>query len=183
MMEMIAWMEAHDKLAGWAQFVGAILAIILTYFTAFAPTWRRKRQLVASGKRLLSHGFEVIESYHRISANFLPLPLNMQFASMTMANIVEEMNRFPIYDLDDQGSNSLARRLVAMGGILGGVKLVLDSTADDIGGRAMTEEERDLMRDFLGDRLKEAGALVLGQQIQRQEWPGASDPAPGGAAG
>lgn len=182
MTEMIVWMEAHDKLAGWAQFAGAILAIILTYFTAFAPTWRRKKQLADSGKRLLSHGFEVIESYHRVSANFLPLPVNVRFASMTMSNIVEEMNRFPIYELDDQGSNSLARRLIAMGGILGGVRLVLDTTADDIEGRAMTEEERDLMREFLGGRLKEASALVLGLQIQREEWAGIPASVSGDAA-
>ena len=44
MSQMIQWLEAHDKLAGWAQFLGAVLALLLTYLTAFVPLWRRKRQ-------------------------------------------------------------------------------------------------------------------------------------------
>ena len=69
---MIAWFELHDKLAGWAQFFGAMLAIAITYFTAFVPTWQRKRQLSRAAVRLLSHGYETLESYHRTSANFMP---------------------------------------------------------------------------------------------------------------
>lgn len=37
MGELASWLEAHDKLAGWAQFFGAMLALVVTYFTAFAP--------------------------------------------------------------------------------------------------------------------------------------------------
>jgi hypothetical protein len=48
-----SWFEAHDKLAGWAQFFGAMLALVVTYFTAFAPSWRRKRQLQAVRPALL----------------------------------------------------------------------------------------------------------------------------------
>jgi hypothetical protein len=65
MNQFISWLEAHDKLAGWAQFLGAILALLLTYFTAFWPMWRRKRQLRNAAQRLLLNGFEAIESYHR----------------------------------------------------------------------------------------------------------------------
>ena len=63
----ITWLEAHDKLAGWAQFYGAMFALLFTYLTAFAPIWRRKKQLLRSAQRLLSNGYEVIESYHRTS--------------------------------------------------------------------------------------------------------------------
>jgi hypothetical protein len=107
------WLEAHDKLSGWAQFLGAMLALVVTYFTAFSPIWRRKKQLRAAAKRLLEHGYEVIESYHRSIGFFVPEPLSLRAAAHTMRAIVEEMNRFPIYELDDQGSNSLARRIVA----------------------------------------------------------------------
>lgn len=67
---MFAWLEVHESLAGWAQFFGAMLALLLTYFTAFAPHWQRRRQLNNAGTRLLQNGYEVLESYHRTSANF-----------------------------------------------------------------------------------------------------------------
>lgn len=100
MSQMIQWLEAHDKLAGWAQFLGAMLALLLTYLTAFAPLWRRKRQLCRAATRLLSNGYEAIESYHRTSAHFLPFPLSIRVAAMTM--MAEEIDRFPIFELDDQ---------------------------------------------------------------------------------
>lgn len=34
MEQVLAWMEAHDKLAGWAQAVGAVAAIVVAFVVA-----------------------------------------------------------------------------------------------------------------------------------------------------
>lgn len=178
MGNLVEWLEAHDKLAGWAQFIGAMLALLVTYLTAFAPIWRRKRELRNAGKRLLAHGYEAIESYHRTSAHFAPFPLSLRFASLTMSTIVDEMGRFPIYELEDQGGYSLARRLVSMGATLSGLKLFLDTAADDLGDQQATSEEHENIRTFVGERLVLAEALITGAKLERPIWPIAPDAKP-----
>ncbi|WP_245653630.1 hypothetical protein [Sphingomonas pituitosa] len=175
---MIEWLEAHDKLAGWAQFAGAILALGLTYFTAFMPVWHRKRQLEASGKRLLQNGYEAMESFHRTFGHFLPLSINLYAASLAMSSVADEISRFPIYELDDQGSRSVARHLIATGVTLSGTRLMLDSMAKDIEGRPATEEERDIIRDFMAEQLKLITNMLSGAELKRPEWPGASQSNP-----
>jgi H+/gluconate symporter-like permease len=169
---LIVWLEAHDKLAGWAQFFGAVIALIVTYFTAFAPIWIRKRQLNKSAQRLIEHGYEVLESYHRTSAYFVAHPINLKMATLSMKIVVDEMNRFPSSELERQDSNSLARRLVAMSGIVGGCSMLMEWTLERLGEEAMTQESHDELRDWIGQQLRHAGALVLGKPMTRPEWPG-----------
>lgn len=171
MGEMIQWLEAHDKLAGWAQFLGAVLALLLTYFTAFGPLWRRKRQLRRAGARLLSNGYEAIESYHRTSAHFLPFPLSIRMAAMTMMAVAEEIDRFPIYELDDQGSRSVARHLLATASTLKALKLFLDQFAADLEGKEATADDRETIRSFVGERLEFVTAMLRGDELERPEWP------------
>lgn len=178
MDNFIGWLETHDKLAGWAQFIGAMLALALTYFTAFAPIWRQKRRLRNAGARLLTHGYEAIESYHRTSANFLPFALSLRQASLTMTIMTEEISRLPIYEVDNQNSYSLARRLVAMGATLGALKLFFDSTTEELGDRQATPEEHEIIRSFVGERLALAHALVTGAKLTRPEWPNTSETDP-----
>ena len=170
MGNLISWLAEHDKLSGWAQFFGTILALGLTYFTAFAPIWRRKRQLRDAAERLLMNGYEVIESYHRTSANFLPFPFSIQAAALSMTAVVEEMGRFPIFELEDQGSNSVARRLVATSQSVRLTSLFLENFAKNLKGQTATEEERDQLRNFLNERMTLVGALVLGAELRRPEW-------------
>lgn len=171
MNSIITWLESHDKLAGWAQFLGAMLALGLTYFTAFAPVWRRKRQLRDSAARLLSHGYEAVESYHRTSAHFLPFPLSIRQAALTMTTMAEEINRFPIYELDDQGSRSTARYLVTTSATLSVLRLFLETVATDLDGRHATEEDQVMIREFVGDRLKFIQDMLSGSELKRPEWP------------
>ncbi len=171
---IVLWLESHDKLAGWAQFCGAMLALGVTYFTAFAPIWRRKRQLKNSAARLLSHGYEAIESYHRTSANFLPFPLSLRQAALTMAVMAEEINRFPIYELDDQGSRSTARYLVTTSATLSALRLFLEAVAADIEGRDATAEDQAMIREFVGDHLKFVCDMLSGVELKRPEWPSPS---------
>jgi hypothetical protein len=135
MNSFILWLEAHEKLSGWAQFFGAILALTITYFTAFAPHWRRKRQLQTAATRILSNGFESIESYHRTSEHFLPFPLSLRLAAMTMAGVAEDIDRFPVYELPDQGSRSVARHMIAMSMTLKGLTLFLENHALELDDR------------------------------------------------
>jgi hypothetical protein len=169
MHSIILWLESHDKLAGWAQFFGAIIALGLTYFTAFAPHWRRKRQLRHAAKRLLAHGYEALESFHRTSAHFLPQAMNIKAASLMIRSVIGEMNRFPIYDLDDQGSFSLARGLVAVSAMLEGTCLMLDDTAARLGDETMSEADRDFTRDWVGERLAAVTALIAGSPLKRPD--------------
>ncbi|RYY29349.1 MAG: hypothetical protein EOP62_00470 [Sphingomonadales bacterium] len=61
---------------------------------------------------------------------------------------MDEIARFPVYELDDQGSRSLARYLVAMNAQLLAVRLVFDNMAATVEGEA-TDEERDTLVEFL----------------------------------
>lgn len=169
---LISWLEAHDKLAGWAQFAGAILALVITYFTAFAPIWHRKRQLRKAAARLLSHGYEVLESYHRTTPNFLPVSLTLRGAALAVGGIVDEIGRFPVYELDDQGSRSLARYLVAMNANLLAVRLVFENMAATVEGREATEEERDMLIEFLSQQMEFVRKMLAGEELKRPVWPG-----------
>jgi len=110
MQGILNWLENHDKLAGWAQFLGAIITLILTYVTAFAPHWRRKRQLRAASERVLSHGYEAVESFHRTSAFFLPQRINIRAATTSMRSVINELNKFPIYEMDSGLDKIRAKR-------------------------------------------------------------------------
>lgn len=169
MNSVITWLEAHDKLAGWAQFSGAVIALAVTYFTAFAPHWRRKRQLRRASERLLSHSFEALESLHRTSAHFLPKAINLKAAVLMIRNIIDQMNRFPIYELDNHGSLSTARRLVAVSTTLEGTCLFLDEMSDRLGDEEMSEEDRDFLRQWIGQRLEAVAALLIGAPLKRPD--------------
>jgi len=41
--DLSLWLKENESLSGWAQFAGAMLALIVTYFTALAPLWRQQR--------------------------------------------------------------------------------------------------------------------------------------------
>jgi len=171
MSDLVSWLEAHDKLAGWAQFAGATAALVLTYFTAFSPVWRRKKQLKVGGERLLLHGYEMLESYHRTSAQFLPFPLSIRAATLTMRGLVSEIERFPVFDLDDQGPNSLARRLLAVSITMDATRLFLEAKADAMDGHEGTLADQEEIRTFLAERLEMVTGLIRGDQLQRPVWP------------
>jgi hypothetical protein len=169
MSNAIIWLEVHDRLAGWAQFFGAIIALAVTYFTAFAPHWRRKRQLRNASERLLAHGYEALESFHRTSAYFLPQAINLKAAALAIRSVVNEMNKFPIYELDDQGSNSIARRLLAVSTTLEGSCLFLDDISARLGSDQMSEDDRNFMREWIGERLVAVTALLTGAPLKRPD--------------
>jgi hypothetical protein len=170
MAEIVVWLEAHDKLAGWAQFLGAMLALFVTYFTAFTPLWHRKRQLRKSAARILANSFEVLESYHRTTPKFLPVSLTLRGAALSIGGVIDDIGRFPVYELDDQGSRSLARHLIVMNGNLATTRFVLEDTANNIEGRFATEEERDILVEFLGERLEFARKMLTGEEMKLPEW-------------
>lgn len=172
MNTFLSWLEAHEALSGWAQFAGAMLALFATYITVFIPIWRRKKQLRRAAERLLLNGYEVIESYHYTSANFLPVAISLRAAAMTMMGVASEIDRFPVYELDDQGSRSVARHLVAMAGTLRGVQLYLESLEVTVGDASLSLEDRDLMRTFLEERLTFIKDMLSGKELKRPVWRG-----------
>lgn len=175
---LIAWLQAHDNLSGWAQFVGAMLALGVTYLTAFIPIWNRKRQLRMAAARLLSHGYEVLESYHRTTPNFLPVTLTLRGGALAVGGVMDEIARFPVYELDDQGSRSLARYLVAMNAQLLAVRLVFENMAAAVEGREATDEERDTLVEFLGQQMEFVRKMLTGEELKRPVWPVGEPSAP-----
>ncbi|MFD1786525.1 hypothetical protein ACFSC3_02960 [Sphingomonas floccifaciens] len=170
MEKIIAWLELHNGLSGWAQFIGAMVALIVTYLTAFMPIWHRKRQLKKAGGRLLMNGYEILESYHRTTPNFLPVSLTLRGGALAIGAVIDEIARFPIYELDDQGSRSLARNLIALNATLIGTKLVFDDASERIVDREATEEERDLIVEFLAARLDLVRKILNGENLERPIW-------------
>lgn len=171
MNDIIVWLENHDKMAGWAQFFGAMLALFVTYFTAFAPHWERRRQLKRAAARLLQNGYEVFESYHRTSEYFLPTAVSVRAAGLTMITVANEIDRFPIFELSDQGPRSAARHLVAVGGQLKLTNLALEPIAADLDGREGTVEDQEIIRTFVGGQMKLVEAILSGKELSRPEWP------------
>ncbi|WP_374414918.1 hypothetical protein [Novosphingobium colocasiae] len=171
MQNSILWLENHDKLAGWAQFLGAMLALVATYFTVFIPIWHRKRQLNNAAKRLSLHGFEVIESYYRTSAFFLPFPISLKGAARSFGAVIDEINRFPVFELDDQGERSTARHLFALVAVLDLTRMALENFADDLDGKQASEDDRDFIRGFIGQQLEFVRKMLAGEELKRPEWP------------
>jgi hypothetical protein len=174
MADLIVWLQAHESLSGWAQFFGAMVALIVTYFTAFAPHWQRRRQLKRAAGRLLLNGYEVLESYHRTSEHFLPTAISIRAAGLSMITVANEIDRFPIFELSDQGPRSTARHLVAVGGQLKLMNLALEPMAADLDGREGTVDDQEIIRTLVGDQLKLVGAIITGKELKRPEWPSSS---------
>jgi len=164
---MLDWFQTHQELSGWAQFFGAMIALMVTYLTAFWPIWRRKRQLRNAAIRLLSNGYEAIESYSRTSEYGDLFPISLRQAALSMGMVSDEMSRFPIYELEDQSSNSLARRLIAMSHVLNSMRLVLETMAIELSEGSMKQEDRSNLRNLLEISLANAEALVLGKELTR----------------
>lgn len=83
----------------------------------------------------------------------------------------EEISRFPIYELDDQGSRSVARYLVTTSATLSALKLFLETYAADLDERIATEEDQEIIRQFVGERLKLITDMLTGVKLERPEWP------------
>ena len=171
MKNLIEWLELHGDLAGWLQFAGAMWALLITYLTAFAPEWRRRRQLELAARRLLENGYEVIESYYRTSAHFLPTPISLRAAGLSMNLVASEIERFPIFELSDQGPRSIARHLVAVSGQLKLLDLVLAPIADELEARDATVEDQNMIRELVKGQLDLVEAILTGKELRRPEWP------------
>lgn len=154
MGDLIAWLETHEGLSGWAQFFGAMLVLLVTYLTAFVPSWRRKRQLNHAALRLLLNGYEVLESYYRVSGTFMPFSLSVRSACLSFIAVSEEVHRFPVFELDDQANESVARQLVAMSLGLKMLSAALEVVASDLDSREATIEDQERIRAMVSERLK-----------------------------
>jgi hypothetical protein len=101
----------------------------------------------------------------------LPVALTLRGASLSIQLISDEISRFPIYELDDQGSRSLARYLIVVSGNLAATRLMIDNMAAEIDGREATVEEQDMLVEFLRERLEFVRAMLAGEELKRPEWP------------
>lgn len=170
MQDLLGWLKEHQELSGWAQFFGAMLALVVTYVTAFAPHWQRRRQLKRAAARLLQNGYETFESYHRTSVHFLPTAISVRAAGLSMMTVANEIDRFPIFELADQGPRSTARLLVAVGSQLKLTNLALEPFANDLDAREGTIDDQETIRSFVDGQMKLVEAMLLGKELKRPEW-------------
>ncbi len=89
--------------------------------------------------------------------------------------MADEMNRFPIFELDDQGSRSIARRLVATRSTLNGVRVFLEKVATDIEGRETARADQDMIREFISQQMEVLHNVLSGAEIKRPKWPPADE--------
>lgn len=92
-----------------------------------------------------------------------------------MMAVANEIDRFPIFELSDQGARSIARHLVAVGGQLKLTNLALESFAIELDGRDGTADDQETIRTFVGGQMKLVEAILTSKDIKRPEWP-ISDP-------
>jgi hypothetical protein len=88
-----------------------------------------------------------------------------------MRSVAEEIARFPVFELDDQGSNSLARRLTAVGLMVNGASLCLENLAAELDNRPATEEDRSNIRELVAGQMATVAAMMRGEILQRPEPP------------
>ncbi len=88
-----------------------------------------------------------------------------------MVTVANEIDRFPIFELSDQGPRSTARHLVAVGGQLKLINLVLEPIATDLDDRDGTSEDQEIIRELVGGRLELVAAIISGKDLKRPEWP------------
>ncbi|WP_426043668.1 hypothetical protein [Caulobacter sp. DWR3-1-2] len=116
-----AVLKNNGHLSGWAQFLGAMIALGVTYFTANLPIWAAQRQereraasLNAAAQRLLNSSALAVR---RAAANLIAggyAAENAMRTSSVLSGAVDALDRFPVHDLADQSSLSLAARLSEM---------------------------------------------------------------------
>jgi hypothetical protein len=88
-----------------------------------------------------------------------------------MTSVASEIDRFPIFELTDQGPRSIARHLVAVGGLLKLVNLAIEPIATDLLDRDGTVEDQEIIRTLVYDQLKMVEAIITGKELKRPEWP------------
>lgn len=170
-MGLVQFLKDNADLSGWAQFAGTMIALFLTYWMALHPLRHRKKQLENSAKRLLLNGYESFESFHRTSEHLHLQAINLRAAGLTMTEVASEIDRFPLFELEDQGSRSLARSLVAVSRLLRLSELFLQDMAQDLGASAMTEDEREDLRTFLAGQMQLVEDILSGAPLQRPDPP------------
>lgn len=171
MEQVVVWLKANEDLSGWAQFAGTMIALVATYQLARLPYWQRNRQLNASGKRLLQNGYEALESFHRTSAFFLPQAINLRVAALSLVSVANEIDRFPLYELQNQGPRSVARNLVSVSVMLKMMHFYLEEQARLLGDETATEDERDNLREMVGSQVKLFADMLAGKPLKRPEPP------------
>ena len=88
-----------------------------------------------------------------------------------MIAVAEEIDRFPIFELDDQGPRSVARHLITTALTLKTLRLFLDPISVELESREGTAEDQNTIRYFVGERLDFVHAMITGAELKHPEWP------------
>jgi hypothetical protein len=97
----------------------------------------------------------------------MPTGVSIRVAGLSMLTVANEIDRFPIFELPDQGSRSVARHLVAVAGQLKLTDLILEKFATDLGEREGSADDQQNIRDFVGGQLKLVEAILEGKELKR----------------
>ena len=111
MQEVISWLESHEKLAGWAQALGAVTAILVAYVLtilqaryAVRHDARRTADRLRALARMLFHWRDLCERSHAIREHEAANPnVEMLNANLFEFNYTaEQVNRFGFADAPNE---------------------------------------------------------------------------------
>lgn len=121
----LALLEAHDKLATWAQFAAALITLGATYFTATAPlkaqqkaVETRQRALRDHGTRLLKDALVSVIGFCETIEEDRNVMREIEAFTFSLRQSSGELRRFPVSELDEQDERSLAAGLSVVGGMI-----------------------------------------------------------------
>jgi hypothetical protein len=125
----LLWLEQHEKLAGWAQFAGAMLALGATFLAAWLPVWAQRQDQRRRQKRLREAASNAASAaYAGIStvAEFVQTDAHIEqiaeagFPDHVWKIGLRALQEFPLNELDDVGVIQNMRILATLAEGMGG---------------------------------------------------------------
>jgi hypothetical protein len=97
--EVMAWLEAHERLSGWAQFLGAIIALGLTAAVARRDGKRRGEEVIIRMKALLHIVSMIHQNVQEARSIQNPLHGSVSIRGQQIAAISPSLNEFSLVGL------------------------------------------------------------------------------------
>lgn len=104
---ILCWMEAHPGMASWAQFVGAMLALVVALLAAWLPRYFAKLDQRASARRARPQLSEVMFASQKASLSVLQCALKSpsDIGSIALDGVILDFERVAWSDLTDRDYN------------------------------------------------------------------------------
>ncbi|MDG2530413.1 hypothetical protein [Caulobacter endophyticus] len=163
--QYLSW---NQHLAGWAQFVGAMLALIAAYVLAVMPINAQRKDALAAADALDMAAKALLESAATLIAeqvdevrNNWPTPLSLSLTASRLTTRGDRILAFPHHQLRDQSADGLADRILQMAELF---REVFHHTQAPYGGpdrgQRLTSAARDEVVGHLEEAVRKANLLI-----------------------